>query len=503
MPLLEEVGYVPVEKYTRANELLAHAHAIGKKFGLYEKTLFQTEVHNLRWDDNHQKWSVETSRKDKIKARFIVPASGPLHRPKMPGLPGIESYKGYSFHSSRWDYKYTGGGPAGNLENLKDKVVGIIGTGATAVQIVPHLGESAKQLYVFQRTPSSIDVRGNRQTDEEWKASLKPGWQQERMDNFNILVNGGYQEKDLVNDGWTEILRMVFQRPDPNTDPAKIDMAALAAKMQLADFKKMNSVRARVDSIVKDKETAESLKPWYNQFCKRPCFHDEYLQTFNNPNVKLVDTRGKGVDAITENGVVANGTEYKLDCLIYATGFELATDWSHRAGMEIYGRNGITTTEKWQDGASTLHGWSSRGFPNCFFVQVVQAALTPNFIHVTNEQAKHCAYIVSECNKRGIKTIEPTAEAEDAWVKTILDLGALRGQFLKECTPGYYNNEGDVTLRTRKNAPYGAGATAFLDLLTKWRSDNKLEGLDTGDVPNGVNGVNGLEKGPAEVTAAA
>jgi hypothetical protein len=172
--------------------------------------------------------------------------------------------------------------------------------------------------------------------------------------------------------------------------------------------------------------------------------------------------------------------------------------------MEIYGRNGITTTEKWQDGASTLHGWSSRGFPNCFFVQVVQAALTPNFIHVTNEQAKHCAYIVSECNKRGIKTIEPTAEAEDAWVKTILDLGALRGQFLKECTPGYYNNEGDVTLRTRKNAPYGAGATAFLDLLTKWRSDNKLEGLDIGDAAvNGVNGVNGLEKGPAEVTAAA
>lgn len=425
----------------------------------------------------------------------------------MPGLSGIESYTGYSFHSSRWDYNYTGGDPSGNLSKLNDKVVGIIGTGATAVQIVPHLGASAKQLYVFQRTPSSIDVRANRPTDAEWERSLKPGWQQARMDNFNILVNGGYQETDLVNDGWTDILRNVLQRPDPSQDPATIDYAALAAKMQLADFRKMNSVRARVDSIVKDKATAESLKPWYNQFCKRPCFHDEYLQTFNNPNVKLVDTKGQGVEAITPAGVVANGTEYKLDCLIYATGFELATDWSHRAGMEIYGRDGITTDEKWREGASTLHGWTSRGFPNCFFVQVVQAALTPNFIHVTNEQAKHIAYVISECKNRRIDTVEPTAEAEEKWVKTILELGALRTQFLTECTPGYYNNEGEASLRSRRNAPYGAGATAFLDIMTNWRREGKLEGLDvrggTGEV-NGVNGDGeGLKKGPAEVVATA
>ena len=506
MPLLEEVGYVPVEKYTRANELLKHAKAIGEKFGLYDKTLFQTEVLSLRWDDSTTSWAVETSRKDTLKARFVIPASGPLHRPKMPGLSGIESYKGHSFHSSRWDYDYTGGSPTGNLTNLNDKVVGIIGTGATAVQIVPHLGASAKHLYVFQRTPSSIDIRGNRPTDPEWQASLQSGWQQNRMDNFNILVNGGYQESDLVSDGWTDIIRNLLTRPDPNADPATIDHAALAAKMQLADYRKMNSIRARVDSIVKDTQTADSLKPWYNQFCKRPCFHDEYLQTFNNPNVTLVDTKGKGVDAITAAGVVANDTEYKLDCLIYATGFELATDWSHRAGMEIYGRNGITTTEKWKEGASTLHGWTSRGFPNCFFIQVVQAALTPNFIHVTNEQAKHIAYVISECNKRGIKSVEPTAEAEEAWVKTILDLGALRSQFLTECTPGYYNNEGDITLRTRRNAPYGAGATAFLDILNKWREEGKLEGLETArgqGAPN-ISGVSeGLEKGPVEVKAVA
>ena len=507
MPLLEEVGYVPVEKYTRANELLKHAQAIGNKFGLYDKTLFQTEVNSLRWNENSTTWSVNTSRKDTINARFVVPASGPLHRPKMPGLDGIESFQGHSFHSSRWDYNYTGGGPAGGLSKLADKTVGIIGTGATAVQIVPHLGASAKQLFVFQRTPSSIDVRANRPTDPAWQASLQPGWQQARMDNFNILVNGGYQETDLVSDGWTDILRNIIIRPDPNLDPSQIDHAALAARMQLADYKKMNTVRARVDSIVKDPSTAASLKPWYNQFCKRPCFHDEYLDTFNIPSVTLVDTAGKGVDAITPAGVVANGSEYKLDVLIYATGFELATDWSHRAGMEIYGRDGLTTTEKWKDGAATLHGWTSRGFPNCFFVQVVQAALTPNFIHVTNEQAKHIAYVIKECKERDIRSVEPTQKAEDDWVKTILDLGALRSQFLTECTPGYYNNEGDVTLKTRRNAPYGAGATAFLDILNKWREEGKLEGLDTlrGEEVNmsGGAGMEGLEKRPVEVAATA
>jgi cation diffusion facilitator CzcD-associated flavoprotein CzcO len=476
MPLLEEVGYVPVEKYTRAKELLAHSRMIGEKFDLYSRALFQTEATAMRWNESKSMWSVETTRGDKLHARFVVPAAGPLHRPKLPGLPGIESFKGHAFHSSRFDYDYTGGDPSGNLHKLADKRVGIIGTGATAVQIVPHLGASAGQLYVFQRTPSSIDVRGNRSTDPEWKASLKDGWQQERMDNFNVVVNGGIHEKgDLVADGWTDIIRNLL-----STEKYKdLTPVEIAAKMQLADFQKMQQIRARVDEIVKDKETAESLKPWYNQFCKRPCFHDEYLQTFNNPNVKLVDTKGKGVEAITEKGVVANGQEYELDCLIYATGFELATDWSHRSGMEIYGRDGLSTTQKWQEGASTLHGWASRGFPNCFFVSIVQAALTPNFMHVTNEQAKHIAYVISQCRERGINTIEPTDAAEKEWVDVILKSGEIRRQFLQECTPGYYNNEGDITMRTRRNGSYGGGSVIFLEILKKWREENKLEGLET------------------------
>lgn len=474
MPLLEELGYMPTEKYAKAKELLKHSRMIGEKYDLYSKALFQTETHEMRWHEEEGKWSTHTSRGDVIKSRFIIPAAGPLHRPKLPGLKWIDKFKGHSFHSSRWDFDYTGGDPSGNLHKLKDKRVGIIGTGATAVQIVPHLGEWAKQVYVFQRTPSSIDVRGNRPTDENWAKSLQPGWQRHRMDNFDSLVNGGNEPEDLVGDRWTDIIRSLLTvKGDPTKDPA-----AFAAKVQLADFKKMESIRARCDEVVKDRETAESLKPWYNQFCKRPCFHDEYLQTFNRPNVKLVDTHGKGVDYLTEKGVVANSTEYEIDCLIYATGFELANEWSHKTGIEIYGRDGTTITEKWKDGASTLHGWASRDFPNCLWVSIVQAALTPNFMHVTAEQARHFAYVIAECNKRGIRTMEPTQQAEEEWCDTIVKGTAIRAEFFKECTPGYYNNEGKPSVSAARNATYGYGSQAFIKILEAWREKGDLGGLD-------------------------
>lgn len=308
-------------------------------------------------------------------------------------------------------------------------------------------------------------------------------------DNFDSIVNGGYEKEDMVADRWTDIIReLVTKKFDP-TKPAEAE-----AMRQLADFKKMESIRARADEVVKDKATAEALKPWYNQFCKRPCFHDEYLDTFNRPNVKLVDTNGQGVERITEKGVVANGVEYEIDCLIYATGFEIAQDWSYKTGMEIYGRDGMTTTKKYKDGASTLHGWASRQFPNCFWVSIVQAALTPNFMHVTAEQARHFAYVISEMQKRDIKTVEPTQEAEDAWCDTIVKGTAIRGDFFKECTPGYYNSEGKPTMSAARNATYAFGSPAFIKILTDWRNENKLAGLDIvynskdGEQPAAVDG---------------
>ena len=478
MPLLEELKYMPTEKYSRASELLKHAEMIGRRWDLYEKALFQTEAHSIQWDNEKSLWTTKTSWDDKIRSRFVIPAAGPLHRPKLPRLPGIASFKGHSFHSSRWDYNYTGGDTTGNLHKLSDKRVGIIGTGATAVQIVPHLGRWAKEVYVFQRTPSSIDVRGNRPTDLEWADSLQPGWQKERMENFNVIVNGGIADVDLVKDGWTDILHKLLARGTPSKNNEPIDPAKAAAQRQMADYEKMESVRARCDEVVKDPTIAAALKPWYNQLCKRPCFHDEYLATFNRPNVHLIDTAGAGVDAVTETGISANSQHYEVDALIYATGFELSTDYSHRANMEIYGRDGKTITETWKDGARTLHGWTTRDFPNCFWVQIVQAALSPNFLHVTGEQAEHIAYAIGECKSRGIKTVEPTPEAEEDWITTILKMAVPRAEFLAGCTPGYYNNEGTPSKAGARNASYGGGAPAFLKLLREWREKGDLEGLD-------------------------
>jgi cyclohexanone monooxygenase len=485
LPLLEEIGYMPKEKYSQAAEILAHSQAIGEHFDLYRNACFQTEVTGMRWDDTDHRWVVTTNRGDAMRARYIVMASGPLHRPKLPGIEGITSFEGHTFHTSRWDYDYTGGNSEGGLDRLADKRVGIIGTGATAVQCVPHLGASAKELFVFQRTPSSIDVRDNRPTDPDWAANLEPGWQARRMENFNNLVSGIPEAEDLVDDGWTDIignLLIRLQRGEGDMSPE-----GLAATMELADFEKMEQIRSRVETIVHDPNTAEALKPYYRQFCKRPCFHDEYLDTYNRPNVHLIDTQGRGVKRITPTGVVVDRRdaagelveeEFEVDCLIYATGFEVGTDYTRRAGYELYGRDGITLTEKWRDGASTLHGMHSRGFPNCFIFSLTQSGFTVNFPHMLNEQSKHLAYILAEARDRGVTVIEADADAEADWVDTIVRLSRMNQQFLESCTPGYYNNEGKPAESSVKNGSYGAGSVEFIKVLEAWRAAGDLAGLE-------------------------
>jgi cyclohexanone monooxygenase len=477
LPLLEEIGYVPKEKYSRAPEILEHSRAIARHFGLYDGALFQTEVTGMRWDEEAGRWRVTTSRGDELRARFVCMANGPLHRPKLPAIEGIERFEGHSFHTSRWDYGYTGGDSEGNLTGLRGKRIGIIGTGATAVQCVPHVGAAAEHLYVFQRTPSSIDVRNNRPTDPEWAESLEPGWQKRRMENFNTLVSGGFEPEDLVNDGWTDIIGKLLVRMR-NADMTDMSPGGLAKTVEMADFEKMESIRSRVDTIVNDPMTAEALKPYYRQFCKRPCFHDEYLDTFNRPNVTLVDTDGKGVERITERGVIVGETEFELDCLIYATGFEVGTDYTRRSGYEIVGRDGITLTEKWKDGASTLHGMHTRGFPNCLIFSLQQSGFTVNFPHALDEQSRHAAYILRHVYDNDVRTIEASQEAEDAWVATILELAQFNLDFLESCTPGYYNNEGKPSERGVRNGFYGAGSVAFFKVLADWRAEGSLPGLE-------------------------
>ena len=477
LPLCEELNFVPKEKYTHAPEILAHSRAIGEKFNLYEHACFQTEVEGMEWDEDNKLWTVYTNRGDKMRAQYVCMANGPLNRPKLPGIPGISDYQGHTFHTSRWDYGYTGGGPEGNLSGLRGKRVGIIGTGATAIQCVPHLAQGADELFVFQRTPSSVDVRANRPTDPEWAASLKPGWQQARMDNFMTLVSGGFADEDLVNDGWTEIIRnlgsMVNFKGMGRLSPAEI-----AEKMELADFQKMEQIRARAEADVADKDTAESLKPYYRQFCKRPCFNDEYLPSFNLPGVHLIDTDGVGVERFTQAGLVANGQEFELDCVIFATGFEVGTDYTRRSGYDLIGRNGQSLKDKWADGIATLHGMQTSGFPNCFIISQAQSGFTVSFPHAMNEQAKHIAYIIQQVAQSNAKVVEVTEEAEQEWVQEIIKMSRLSESFQAECTPGYYNNEGKPNPKSVQNGSYGAGPVKFFKVIEGWREEGTLAGLE-------------------------
>jgi len=473
LPLLGETGYLPTQKYVTGKEIFAYTRRLARHFDLYRRAYLRTEVTGLRWDDAQARWIVSTDRGDRLRARFVVLAGGPLHRPKLPGVEGIETFAGHSFHTSRWDYGYTGK-PDDGMPGLAGKRVGVVGTGATAVQSVPHLGAAAGELFVFQRTPSSVDVRANRPTDPRWADELRPGWQQRRMDNFNALVNGGHVDDDLVDDGWTDGLLNLVVRQARAAHRGDEQVAEL---VQLADFEKMEKIRARVSATVQDLATAEALKPYYNWFCKRPCFHDSYLDTFNRENVHLVDTRGRGIERVTERGVVADGQEYPLDCLVFATGFEYGTDLTRRIGFDVHGRGGLSLHRKWKDGPETLHGFTTNGFPNLFVMSVVQSGLSQNFTHMLAEQARHLTYVLTECRNRAATAVEVTSEAETEWTEKIIKFGALRRDFLRECTPGYYSSEGEFTRYAAKNASYGAGPVAFANVLRDWRADGTMAGL--------------------------
>jgi len=473
-PMIEETGYIPSEKYATGAEIYGHCRRIAERYRLYDGALFQTDVTGAAWNAERSRWIISTSRGDEIAARHVVSCKGLYDSPKLPGIPGVETFEGRSFHTSRWDYGYTGGDAGGGLVNLRDKVVGVIGTGSTGIQCMPPLAEWAKHLNVFQRTPSSIDVRNNRPTDPAWARTLEPGWQRRRSENFTLVTAGVAQPVDLVDDAWTDI---VAGAASPTRAAAATTEPIDPAAFQTAQLKKMEKVRRRIDAIVRDRPTAEALKPYYHYFCKRPGFSDDYLQAFNRPNVTLVDTAGKGVECITPRGVVVAGREYALDCLVYATGFEFMGDYVREAGFDVIGRDGVPLSRHWSGGVRSLFGMQTCGFPNFFTVSLIQAGVSVNYTHIADEQAKHIAYVIDRCLRSDIAAVEPATEAMDAWVASILEKTPERRAFLDACTPGYINQEGRRDSAFEHNAPHPGGPAAYIERLETWRQDGRMEGL--------------------------
>ncbi len=469
LPRLEEVGTVPSERYATGREILAHAQRFARHYQLYERALFQTQVKRIAWDEGLQRWRVSTDRGDEIRARFVTLSQGPLAKVKLPNIPGLLDFKGRRFHSARWDYAYTGGHSDGDLKGLAGQRVGVIGTGATAIQIVPKLAEHAAQVSVFQRTPSSVAPRHNGPTDPAWFKSQSAGWQRRRMDNFVATINFQIPEQDLVHDCWTDF----FNRFGARMKAAKqaggpIDVHAV---MQGADYEKMESVRAHVASVIQDPATAEASKPWYNYLCKRPLFSDDYLQSFNRSNVSLVDTDGRGVERITARGVVASGQEHELDAIVFATGFDVGAE-PHRVGAyELEGVGGQTLEQKWAGGVRSVHGTQMAGFPNLHLVGgTAQGIVAFNFTHVLEVQSRHAVAQIARCLADGVKRCEVTSEAEARWAALMQQHHHDMTHFHEECTPGFLNNEGQFKDKpTFIGAAFGAGPLLYTQLTDAWR----------------------------------
>lgn len=512
LPLLEETGYIPSKKYAPAAEIRGYAEKIAQKWKLDNTTLFRSDVQHVAWDDAEDLWTIFfTERrgpgveaiKHRVKAQYVYLAAGVLTKPQVPKIPGLLSYKGDIFHTSRFNYDVTGGSQDDQtLSNLRDKRVAIVGTAATAVGAIPTLARFAKELYIVQRTPAYVKARNQYTTDvDEFERTVagKTGWQFERQINLNRHMTNAVLpgQPNLVNDGWTDMPAYSAVMGSPAhgiVEPSANDEEQRATWFHALDLPHMEAVRQRVSDIVKDRDTAEKLKPWYPSWCKRPTFSDEYLQAFNEPHVHLVDTDGKGPSHATERGLVVAGQEYPVDVVIFSTGYSVAGGRNGgspagRVGIEVFGRNGLSLDEKWRkNGAATLHGYATNAFPNLFFSGTSQATITGNNVFMLGLIARHVVHWILEAERRVGEEkraiVEVTRKAEEAHSAEIVKRAPFFSS-LAGCTPGYFNGHGQQASenpvekkKQARSVVWAEGTVSFLEHIGKWRNEGQLRGLE-------------------------
>ncbi|CAG8936134.1 unnamed protein product [Penicillium salamii] len=502
LPYLEETGYIPRHRYSQGEEIREYVNIVAQKWGLENCAVFQTKAEKIVWDDDAKEWSVDLVQRRKglspetlrVRSSFVTISAGVLNWPKLPDVPGVLDYNGDMFHSARWAYNLTGGSAKDpSLVKLKDKTVVIIGTGATAVQIVPQLARWCKQLYVVQRTPASVDVRDQRETDEEWfyqEVARSKGWQRERMRNFHQHFTLGERPTlNLVNDGWSRAPGLVGITGYTEGPKSPEEIPAYMARLVEIDASRQSRIHARVDEEVEDPITAEKLKPWYPVWCKRPTFHGDYLKAFNKDNVTLVDTDGKGIDCMTTDSVVIGDKTYQADIVIFATGFLAppAGTPAEKTNMSIIGFNGVSMSDEWsRRGPTTLHGVIDAKFPNLFLSGPVQGSLSGNFRFSLDEYAKHISYILIEAKRRanGAKfSVAPSVEAAEDWGMQVMMHSPPMGVAIG-CTPGYFNLEGDLDRKSpeqlmvsARSGLWGSGIEHWLGVIEDWRADGGMKGI--------------------------
>ncbi|KAL5334678.1 hypothetical protein BJX70DRAFT_377414 [Aspergillus crustosus] len=506
MPLLEETGHIPSRKYVPGEELRGHAEKIAEKWQLQAQTMFQTTITSMSWDENMGRWiatAVRSNGEEKqrsdllmISADFAIIANGTLSTPKIPDIPGLDDFAGHVFHTARWDYGYTGGSPAlPTMDRLKKQRVGVIGTGSTAVQIIPQLARWAGELTVFQRTPGAVGLQENKATDpQSWNQTILdvgPGWQRKRSENFNAFISGSNlagsetHEKDLVNDGWTRYPS--FSAAIGGARNLQPDFLELAKRV---DRQRQQAAQEYITATIDSPSTIEALTNRTYGWCKRPCFHERYIETYNLPHVQLVKTPAQGVTDITRTGIRIGDQEYELDLIVLATGYDLGSLCpADRARLTVQGRGGHLMSEKWAAGPATLHGVMTRGFPNLFFPGTSQAGVTANQSYMFDRAAEHVAYIIRHAQSRAQSScpgcrvrVEPNQQAEELWTaQSIARAGAFAAT--KTCGAGSYTissryGESGETEKLARHMPWGEGMASYVRVLESWRADGRMDGLE-------------------------
>ena len=358
----------------------------------------------------------------------------------MAKIKGMETFKGDAFHTSRCDYNV----------DITDKRVGIIGTGATAVQIIPEIAKTVKELFVFQRTPSSVDVRDQRATTgeelETWKT--EDDWAKKRRARFAKISSG--RTALSANDDY--LSGKIETAAPKKKHKTQLSPEEHMQKMLDTNFRIMEQIRERVDAIVEDPKTAAALKPYYAYGCKRPTFHDEYLPTFNKPNVHLVDTAPRGVSEITETGIVHDGVEYPVDVLIYATGFQ----WMATATFDmIKGCDGRTLKQTWdEDGTKTWLGMQTKGFPNMFVITGPQGGGGSfNFTDTIEDHGNYVQWMLDTMAEKGADVVDITEESQVEYAEHCAQADIASAP-LRDCI-SYYDHEG--TAKPGQLVYYGGG----------------------------------------------
>ncbi|KAH9809198.1 monooxygenase [Teratosphaeria destructans] len=499
LPLLEETGYMPKRKYSSGLEIRSYTEDLCKKYRLHERAVFQSRVEDLTWAGDHWVARIveapkgEEQRTIELQTNYVLLATGPLATPHLPDVPGFDSFDGEMFHTSRWDYNITGGSQTDlTLSGLRGKKVAFLGTGATAIQAVPNVAKYAKELFVIQRTPSSVDERNNRDTGpEEWKQiAHKPGWQRERNINFARVISESNDRPrvDLVNDGFSHFHAGSALMGGPQ-EVTMDNLQAYIQNLHAIDFPRQERIRKRAEQILQDKEKARRLQAWYPTWCKRPTFHDEFLQAFNQPNVHLVDTEGAGVERLTEKGFVVGGEEYEVDVLILGTGFVSPAQHgpAGKARITVTGRDGNNLEDVYKSHElETLHGVMAVNFPNLILGGSTQGFSASNYTFILDIMSDHYAYIFSTAESQNHNkpvVIEPTRDAHQAWA-AVIARHSLKYAAMAGCTPGYLNLEGatdqasvEVRAKRGKMAPFGGGLVRGLRILEEWRGRGRMEGL--------------------------